>query len=140
MNTFDLLKYFGCKSSPKEEAEIREWLANDPDGSHLKKYKDARYIFEGMTLYGDETKAERTEAVRRPGIFKVIFRKFLADLPEMSLNIFLSSRFEDLTYEEIARKYGVTPRKVKREIQKALEKLRGSLKDYLPVLLLMCLH
>lgn len=69
-----------------------------------------------------------------------IFRKFLADLPELSLNIFLSSRFDDLTYEEIAQKYGVTPRKVKREIQKALEKLRGSLKDYLPVLLLMCLH
>mgnify|MGYP004573198013 FL=1 len=69
-----------------------------------------------------------------------IFRKFLADLPELSLNIFISSRFEDLTYEEIAQKYGVTPRKVKREIQKALEKLRASLKDYLPVLLLMCLH
>ena len=69
-----------------------------------------------------------------------IFRKFLADLPELSLNIFLSSRFEDLTYEEIAHKYGVTPRKVKREIHKALEELRSSLKDYLPVLLLMCLH
>mgnify|MGYP004547468487 CR=1 FL=1 len=69
-----------------------------------------------------------------------IFRKFLTDLPELSLNIFISSRFEDLTYEEIAQKYGVTSRKVKREIQKALEILRDSLKDYLPVLLLMCLH
>ncbi len=69
-----------------------------------------------------------------------IFGKFLADMPELSLNIFMASRFEDLTYEEIAQKYGVTPRKVKREIQKALEKLRASLKDYLPLLLLMCLH
>lgn len=69
-----------------------------------------------------------------------IFRKFLADMPELSQRIFLSSRFDDLTYEEIARKYGVSPRKVKREIQKALEKLRDSLKDYLPILLLMCLH
>ena len=71
---------------------------------------------------------------------KSIFRKFLADMPELSQNIFLSSRFEDLTYAEIAQKYGVTQRKVKREIQKALETLRISLKDYLPVLLLMCLH
>ena len=79
MNTFDLLKYFGCKSSPMEEAAVREWLANDPDGSHLKKYKDARYIFEGMTLYGEEAKAERIEnAKKRPGIFKSIFRYSVA--------------------------------------------------------------
>ncbi len=67
-----------------------------------------------------------------------IFRKFLADMPELSRNIFMDSRFEDLTYEEIAKRYGVTPRKVKREIQKALEILRASLKDYLPMLLLIC--
>lgn len=67
-----------------------------------------------------------------------IFRRFLADIPDLSRDIFLSSRFEDLTYDEIAAKYGVSPRKVKREIQKALEILRASLKDYLPILLLMC--
>ncbi len=69
-----------------------------------------------------------------------IFRRFLADMPELTLNIFISSRFKDLTYEEIARKYGVTPRKVKRDIQKALEKLRIELKDYLPLFLFMLLH
>ena len=67
-----------------------------------------------------------------------IFCRFLADIPDLSRDIFLSSRFEDLTYDEIAAKYGVSPRKVKREIQKALEILRASLKDYLPILLLMC--
>lgn len=64
-----------------------------------------------------------------------IFRKFLADMSELSRNIFISSRFEDLTYEEIAAKYGISPRKVKREIQKSLEILRVSLKDYLPLIL-----
>ena len=56
-------------------------------------------------------------------------------MSELSRNIFISSRFEDLTYEEIAAKYGVSPRKVKREIQKSLEILRVSLKDYLPLIL-----
>lgn len=69
-----------------------------------------------------------------------IFTKFLADMPELPMNIFLSSRFEDLTYEKIAQKYGVTPRKVKRDIQKTLEKLRIELKDYLPLLLFMLTH
>ena len=44
---------------------------------------------------------------------------------------------EGLTYNEIAERYGVTPRKVKRDIQKVLEIMRISLKDYLPVLLLV---
>lgn len=69
-----------------------------------------------------------------------IFRRFLDDMPDLSRNIFMASRFEDLTYDEIAAKYGVSPRKVKREIQKALEILRASLKDYLPLLLLMCIR
>lgn len=69
-----------------------------------------------------------------------IFRRFLADMPELTLNIFMSSRFENLTYEEIAQKYGVTPRKVKRDIQKTLEKLRIELKDYLPLFLFLLLH
>ena len=69
-----------------------------------------------------------------------IFRRFLDDIPDLSRNIFLASRFEDLTYDEIAAKYGISPRKVKREIQKALEILRASLKDYLPLLLLMCIR
>ncbi len=69
-----------------------------------------------------------------------IFTKFLTDMPELPMNIFLSSRFEDLTYEKIAQKYGVTPRKVKRDIQKTLEKLRIELKDYLPLLLFMLTH
>lgn len=66
-----------------------------------------------------------------------IFGKFLADMPDLQLGIFLSSRFEDLTYEKIALKYGVSQRKVKRDIQKTLEKLRAALKDYLPIFLIM---
>lgn len=62
-----------------------------------------------------------------------IFDDFMRQLPPMSRNIFYSSRFEDLTYAEIAEKYGVTPRKVKREIQKVLDIMRVSLKDYLPL-------
>lgn len=61
-----------------------------------------------------------------------IFGRLLDKTPEMTRNIFCSSRFEDLTYEEIARKYNVSPRKVKREISAVLAMMRQSLKDYLP--------
>ena len=62
-----------------------------------------------------------------------IFAEFMKTLPPLTRNIFYSSRFEDLTYDEIADKYGVSSRKVKREIQKVLELMRASLKDYLPI-------
>lgn len=66
-----------------------------------------------------------------------ICRNLLASIPESSRDIFLSSRFENLTYNEIAEKYNITPRKVKREIQHVLEIMRTSLKDYLPLLILL---
>lgn len=66
-----------------------------------------------------------------------IFKNLMEAMPELTREIFYSSRFRDMTYNEIAEKYGVSPRKVKREIQKVLEDIRTSLKDYLPSLLIL---
>ena len=66
-----------------------------------------------------------------------IFKNLLDSIPESTRDIFLASRFENLTYNEIAEKYGVSPRKEKREIQHVLEIMRISLKDYLPLLLIV---
>lgn len=63
-----------------------------------------------------------------------IFRKRFESLPEMTRNIFLASRLDDMTYREIAEKYGISERKVKRDIQNVLSVMRHSLKDYLPSL------
>lgn len=59
-----LLKYLRCATSPDEERFVREWLANDVDGSHARKYKEAHLIFEGITLYG-LIPSERREAAGR---------------------------------------------------------------------------
>lgn len=66
-----------------------------------------------------------------------IFRGFLATMPEMTRNVFLDSRFGDMTYAEIAEKYGLSQRKVKRDIQNVLAGMRKSLKDYLPVIAIL---
>lgn len=71
MDTSLLLKYLECHVSPEEERAVHEWLANDPDGSHAKKYKDAHFIFEGMTIHADK----RLElSARRPSVLKRIAR------------------------------------------------------------------
>lgn len=68
-----------------------------------------------------------------------IFKDLMETMPELTREIFYSSRFRDMTYNEIAEKYNVSPRKVKREIQKVLEGIRASLKDYLPAILVFFL-
>lgn len=60
-----------------------------------------------------------------------IFKKVIDSLPKQSRNIFMSSRFLDMTYKEIAIKEGISERMVKRSIQKTLALLRVALKDYL---------
>ena len=66
-----------------------------------------------------------------------IFQKELSKLPELTARVFVASRLEDQTYQEIAARYGITVRQVTRRMQRALASLRVSLKDYLPVLLLL---
>lgn len=67
---------------------------------------------------------------------EMIFRRLLDNVPERTRDIFMASRFENMTYGEIAEKYGVSQRKVKRDIQHMLELMRESLRDYLPAYLI----
>ena len=67
---------------------------------------------------------------------ETIFLNVMDRFPELTRNIFYASRFQGMTYQEIARRYGVSERKVKREIMDALSSLRVALKDYLHFALL----
>lgn len=69
-----------------------------------------------------------------------IFRRRLTEMPELSAQIFIANRFEEMTYQQIADRYGISVRKVTREIQRCLKLLREDLGDYLPVVLLVFPH
>ena len=64
-----------------------------------------------------------------------IFRRSLEKMPQLTADIFIASRFENQTYQEIAERYNVSVRKVTREIQNSLKLLREDLGDYLPIVL-----
>ena len=55
----------------------------------------------------------------------------------LTREVFVARRFEELSYKEIAEKYGITVRRVEFELEKAVKQLRVALKDYLPVLLML---
>lgn len=66
----------------------------------------------------------------------------LASLPDKVRETFEMNRFQDLTYNEIADRLGISPKTVDARIQQALKLLRISLKDYLPLVIpfLMRMH
>lgn len=66
-----------------------------------------------------------------------ITRRALGKLPPLTREIFVDSRIHALSHKEIAEKYNIPVRRVVWEISKVLSLLRDSLKDYLPLLLLL---
>jgi len=64
---------------------------------------------------------------------KTIVDSTLNSLPERTREIFVMSRFQDLTKEEIATALGITTKGVEYHISNALKSLRITLKDYLPI-------
>ncbi len=58
-------------------------------------------------------------------------------LPHQCKEIFTLSRFEDLSYKEIAEKLQLSENTVKTQIKRALKKLRTELADYLPSILFL---
>lgn len=68
-----------------------------------------------------------------------IVQQSLDRLPELTREVFLAHRFGEMSYKQIAEKYGITPRRVEFELTKALKELRIALKDYLSVLLFLSL-
>lgn len=66
---------------------------------------------------------------------EVLVDEALNKLPERTKNIFIMSRYENMSYKEIAEKFDITTKGVEFHISKALSLLRISLKDYSLVLL-----
>ena len=61
----------------------------------------------------------------------------LKQLPDVTRDVFVYSRRDNMTYAEIAERMGIPLRRVTAEMQKALSCLRESLKDYLPLGILL---
>lgn len=64
--------------------------------------------------------------------------KAIEHLPESYRKAFVMHKFENCSYKEIAEKMNVSSKTVDYRIQQALKLLREDLKEYFPILLLIC--
>ncbi len=60
----------------------------------------------------------------------------IQDLPEKMQQVYLLSREEHLSHKEIAARLSISPKTVENQLASALKKIRASLGDFLPMLLL----
>jgi len=61
--------------------------------------------------------------------------KALCELPEQCRTIFQMSRFEEMKYQEIANKLGLSIKTIENQMGKALKILRLKLAEYLPLII-----
>lgn len=97
---------------------------------HLEnmKYLEMQFNYEALEKLGNYLQFEEL----RNKIEEVISK-----LPAEVIETFKLSRFEDLTYREIADKQGISIKTVEARISKGLRILRVDLKDYLPLIYLI---
>ena len=69
------------------------------------------------------------------GEIEKLVRDCMAEMPELTRQVFTARRIDGKSYREIAAECGITERRVETELEKALGKLREVLRDYLPLVL-----
>ncbi|HPE77762.1 MAG TPA: RNA polymerase sigma-70 factor [Draconibacterium sp.] len=63
-------------------------------------------------------------------------RACIDNLPMQRKKIFLMSRYEEMTYVEIAEKMGLSKKTVENQMGKVLQYLRTELKEYMPLIII----
>ncbi len=63
-------------------------------------------------------------------------RTAIDQMPQQRKKIFIMSRYDEMTYKEIAEKMNLSKKTIENQMGKALKYLREELKEYLPIILL----
>lgn len=92
------------------------------------KYLEMQFNYEALEKLGNYLQFEELRNKIDEAISK---------LPAEVIETFKLSRFEELSYREIAEQQGISIKTVEARISKALRILRVELKDYLPVIYLI---
>jgi RNA polymerase sigma-70 factor, ECF subfamily len=97
---------------------------------HLEnmKYMEMQFNYEALEKLGNYLQFEELRGKIETAI---------SNLPDEVIETFRLSRFEELSYKEIAGQQGISIKTVEARISKALRILRLELKDYLPLIYLI---
>jgi len=100
----------------------------------LQKYRDyATYTLQNADLLYP-TSYPLNDMISNEIVSEV--EEAIDSLPEQCREVFNLSRFEELSYQEIANKLDLSINTVRTQMTRAMQKLREKLKKYIPILLI----
>lgn len=104
--------------------------------NYLEKHKRITQLEENEVIYsGLSTNA--TEDVLHGTELEKIINAAIDELPPRCKTVFMMSRFEEMSYQEIADALHVTVKAVEKQMSKALQMLREKLKMYVKCMILV---
>ncbi|NML20914.1 RNA polymerase sigma-70 factor [Pseudoflavitalea sp. G-6-1-2] len=101
------------------------------------KHQKVRMAYQAHATYQMSHQTDSASKKVLLGDLEQQLRKAMSELPEQCRTIFQMSRFEELKYQEIADRLGISPKTVENQMGKALKLLRSKLVDFLPLLLII---
>jgi RNA polymerase sigma-70 factor (ECF subfamily) len=104
--------------------------------NHIKHQK-VKLAYQAHASYQMNMQTDSASKKVLLGDLEQKFRTALTELPEQCRTIFQLSRFEELKYQEIADRLGISIKTVENQMGKALKLLRSKLIDFLPLLLII---
>jgi RNA polymerase sigma-70 factor (family 1) len=102
---------------------IKHLKVKQAHSEHYKYVTDVAYESTAQNILGDELQQQINQAIE--------------SMPQQCRTVFVLSRFENLTYAEIADQLKISVKTVDKHMVKALKIMRENLKEYLPILMLL---
>lgn len=91
--------------------------------NHIRTFLRQETLKKGFSIHQNETSTEDDNHIKE-GLYQLIERAIDA-LPPQRRKVFLKSRMEDKSYEEIANELGISKSTVRLQIIKSLKSIRG---------------
>ena len=99
------------------------------------KHQKVKAAYQAHTVYQMKNQSDHASKKIMLSELEQQINKALSELPEQCRTIFQMSRFEDLKYQEIADRLGLSIKTIENQMGKALKIMRLKLVDYLPFLI-----
>ena len=104
------------------------------------KHKKVKEAYQAHASYQMKNQSDHASKKIMLSELEQQINKALSELPEQCRTIFQMSRFEELKYQEIADRLGLSIKTVENQMGKALKILRFKLVDYLPILIVILIE
>jgi RNA polymerase sigma-70 factor (ECF subfamily) len=133
-------KLWNKRENMRRDVEIKPYLYVATKNTSLNYLKtSARNIDVEEETFGNYFVETRTaEDEIEFDDLKAKLQETIAALPPKCRQVFIYSRYEDMSYKQIAAKLGISVKTVENQMGKALKRLRIGLAKYIKVIVFLC--